>query len=82
MKIDWFTASQRAQALLEAGRVLGGFSGDPARPMGLSIGLAVFEPSAGEALEALIARADAAMYRVKRTGKGSFTLAPPAHAAG
>jgi len=75
-------APQRAQALLEAGRVLGGFSGDPARPMGLSIGLAVFEPSAGEALEALIARADAAMYRVKRTGKGSFTLAPPAHAAG
>lgn len=75
---DAAEAAQRAAALLEAGKTIAHFSGNTARPVGLSIGMAVFEPASGEALEALIARADAAMYKVKRASKGSYAIAPPA----
>jgi diguanylate cyclase (GGDEF)-like protein/PAS domain S-box-containing protein len=70
-------APRRARALLESGQAIAHFSGNAERPVGLSIGMAVFEPAGGEMLEVLIARADAAMYKVKRSGKGSFAIAPP-----
>jgi diguanylate cyclase (GGDEF)-like protein len=42
----------------------------------LSVGLALVE--AGESDEAFVARADAALYQVKRRGKDAVRLAPPA----
>lgn len=54
------------------------FNVDPAKPFGMSIGGAVYEPASGEDTDALVARADAAMYAGKRAGKGRLTLADPA----
>jgi diguanylate cyclase (GGDEF)-like protein/PAS domain S-box-containing protein len=69
---------ERAAALLEASAALKRFSGDPARPLGLSIGLALVEPGGGESPEQIVARADHAMYRVKQAGKGGIVVAEPA----
>ncbi|MBL6598011.1 MAG: GGDEF domain-containing protein, partial [Alphaproteobacteria bacterium] len=44
-------------------------------------GLAAFDPQSGESLEALIARADAAMYDIKRGGKNALAIAPAAEIA-
>jgi diguanylate cyclase (GGDEF)-like protein/PAS domain S-box-containing protein len=62
------TAAQRKAALLRAG-----LSGAEAawsvadQPLGVSTGIAVAQP--GDTAEGLLARADAAMYVVKRTGR-------------
>ncbi len=68
-------AARRAETLIDACRSLAGLSGDPVRPLGVSLGLAVYDPGHPEPPEALLARADAAMYRVKQRGKGSFAIA-------
>jgi diguanylate cyclase (GGDEF)-like protein len=73
--IDDEAAPRRAMTLSAACRPLAGLTGDPARPLGVSIGLAVYDPARPETPEALLARADAAMYRVKQNGKGSFAVA-------
>ena len=52
-------------------------SGDDDHPLGISVGVAFFNPSSGESLDNLLARADAAMYSVKKHSKGNFELAPP-----
>jgi diguanylate cyclase (GGDEF)-like protein/PAS domain S-box-containing protein len=70
-------AQERAQALLRASAALAPLSGDPARPLGISIGLAPVEPPTGETPEQLLARADAAMYRAKQAGKGGIAMAEP-----
>ena len=70
-------ARGRAEALVKAGETLHRFSGDDDHPLGLSVGVAIYDPNAGESLEDLLARADAAMYDVKRTGKGGYEIAPP-----
>lgn len=44
-------------------------SGAPDFPLGLSIGIAVYDPEQPESLHDLMARADQAMYSVKKTGK-------------
>lgn len=75
-RMDVEAASRRAQDLLDESKVLSRFSGDPARPLGLSVGVAVHDPDVlVEAVTALTDRADAAMYRVKHDGKGGFVLA-------
>ncbi len=71
-------ACRKAEELLAAGERLLPYSGDPHCPLTLSIGLAVFDPATPEDLQALTARADAAMYRAKQAGKGRPSLAPPA----
>lgn len=71
-------AQERAQALLSASAALVPLSGDPARPLGVSVGLARVEPPAAETPEQLLARADAAMYRAKQAGKSGIALAAPA----
>ena len=71
---------ERARRLLDAAAELKPLSGDPQRPLGLSIGLALSEPGCGEAPEALVARADAAMYQAKQAGKGGIAVAAPAGA--
>ncbi|TAN51245.1 MAG: GGDEF domain-containing protein, partial [Rhodospirillales bacterium] len=73
-------AEKRAQALLEATHPLAAFSGTPEKVLGASLGLAVHDPRRPETLEAMIARADEAMYEVKRSGKGSYKIAQPAQA--
>ncbi|HEC90662.1 MAG TPA: GGDEF domain-containing protein [Alphaproteobacteria bacterium] len=70
-------ARGRAEELVKAGETLRRFSGDAGHPLGLSVGVAIYEPDAEESLEELLARADAAMYDVKRTGKGGYEIAPP-----
>jgi diguanylate cyclase (GGDEF)-like protein/PAS domain S-box-containing protein len=74
------TAVARAEEILAAARQLAALSGDPTRPLGLSLGLAIYDPSRPESPEELLARADAAMYRAKQRGKGRFTIADPATA--
>lgn len=70
------TATERAGAIIERCAPLSHLTGDAARPLGISLGLAIFDPATGETLEELILRADQAMYTAKRHGKGSFVLAP------
>jgi diguanylate cyclase (GGDEF)-like protein/PAS domain S-box-containing protein len=74
-------AARRAEAILEQCRSLVAFSGDPARPLGVSLGLAAFDPERPEGAEELLARADAAMYRVKRRGGAGVIHADPASPA-
>jgi diguanylate cyclase (GGDEF)-like protein/PAS domain S-box-containing protein len=47
------------------------------KPLGLSIGVAVYEPQRRETVSGLLARGDQAMYAAKRGGKGRVVLAPP-----
>lgn len=76
---DATVAEKKARILLEvATEDLLPRSGSPDHPLSLSIGVAVYTPSRPEAMDALIARADGAMYTIKRGGKGSFALAPEA----
>jgi diguanylate cyclase (GGDEF)-like protein/PAS domain S-box-containing protein len=70
-------AEKKGGALLEAAATLADFTADPELPLGLSVGIAVFDPGTAEDLRSLLDRADAAMYAVKRNGKGGLELAPP-----
>lgn len=66
----------KALALLRLAPRLREYSGDEAHPLGISIGVAVTDPSQEEPLPELLARADAAMYVSKRGGKGRYALSP------
>ncbi len=73
---------QRAQALVTTGcDKLVIHSARPESPLGLSVGVAMYDPASDESLEDLLARADGAMYAVKRLGKGGFEIAssPASH---
>ncbi len=74
---DLTIAKRRAEQFLENTKALAHLSGNPDRPVGMSIGIAVWDQLGREDLSALIARADAAMYKAKHSGKGSFTIADP-----
>ncbi len=74
---DLAIAKTRATQFLERIAALKHLSGSPDRPVGMSIGIAAWDPHANEDLDSLLARADAAMYHAKRGGKGSFTIAEP-----
>ena len=67
-------AEYKGRELLRAGRELEAYSGGPDTPLGLSVGIAACDPEGKESLQALIERADQAMYRVKRRGKGDLEL--------
>ena len=71
-------AVKRAETLIAASARLRKFSGDAEHPLGVSVGVALYDPATGESLEHLLARADEAMYAIKRAGKGGFRVAPPA----
>lgn len=71
------TAKARCQALIESSAFLKEHSGTPETPLGVSVGLALFDPHSGESIEDLISRADAAMYKAKRAGRGNFRTAAP-----
>jgi len=75
---DKDTAVARAQAILALKDEIAPYSAGPDKPLGLSVGLAIYLPATAETTTELLARADAAMYEVKRRGKGSYTVAPAA----
>jgi diguanylate cyclase (GGDEF)-like protein/PAS domain S-box-containing protein len=68
---------KRAEALIEASTDMRQFSGDDDHPLGISVGVALYDPDANEMLDDMIGRADEAMYSVKNAGKGGFSVAPP-----
>ena len=68
-------ARARAESFLKNAKSLDSYSGSPDRPLGMSIGIAVWTPGS-ESLEQILVRADAAMYDAKRAGKGGFAMAP------
>ncbi len=69
-------ALARCRQLIAAGRSLAHFSGLPDKPLHMSLGVAVHDGANDEPLDDLVARADRAMYEVKRDGKGDWRLAP------
>ncbi len=75
---DQAAGEMRGRQILERSKALAAYSGSPTRPVGMSIGLAVWQPSANETVDHLMARADQAMYQAKRDGKGHFVVADPA----
>jgi diguanylate cyclase (GGDEF)-like protein/PAS domain S-box-containing protein len=72
---DLAIAQTRATQFLERIKALVHLSGAPDKPVGMSIGIAVWDRS--EEMDGLLARADGAMYNAKRAGKGSFAVAAP-----
>ncbi len=80
--MDKEAAISRAETLLEMSQGLRKYSGASDKPLGISIGIAIYKSRAGEDLEHLLARADAAMYEVKQDTKGGFALAAPYGEAG
>jgi diguanylate cyclase (GGDEF)-like protein len=78
-EISGADAIAKASLMIAANQSLEAHSGSPDYPVRLSIGIAAFDPASGETLEALLARADAAMYEAKHGGKGTYALAPPAN---
>lgn len=77
--MDAAAAEAKVRGLIESSSSrLAEFSGDPAKPLGMSIGLALIDPDGQEPLEELMARADEAMYEAKHGGKARYGIAPPA----
>ncbi|NQU57551.1 MAG: GGDEF domain-containing protein, partial [Rhodospirillales bacterium] len=68
---------KRVETIIKASVCLREFSGDEDHPLGVSIGIAVYDPNSGEDLESLVSRADAAMYEVKRAGKSGYHVSAP-----
>jgi len=73
-------ATHIAEVLLEKSVALEAFSGSADKPLSLSIGIAITDPATPEDLDALLARADEAMYRAKHGRKGCLIVAPPPRA--
>jgi diguanylate cyclase (GGDEF)-like protein/PAS domain S-box-containing protein len=73
---DEKTAIERAEEILALKEEIARYSAGPDVPLGLSVGVAVHVPAAHESTSELLSRADDAMYAVKRTGKGSYAVAP------
>jgi len=70
-------AVKRARIFLSAAAGLANYSGNAGKPLQMSIGIAPHDAEGNETITALMKRADAAMYQIKRSGKASFAVAPP-----
>ena len=68
------SALEKGRALVAAAAELADLSADAEHPLGLSIGAAYCVPERQENADALIDRADQAMYQVKRAGKGGIVI--------
>ena len=74
---DHMTAAERAERLrIDAPNVLTEMTGLEIPVLTLSMGIATRRAKSGEDIEALMRRADAAMYEVKRSGRGHWRVAP------
>ena len=77
-RTDTDIAGKRAAGLIAASRGLKIFSGSPDKPLGISVGVAVFNAAGtSESVGDLTARADAAMYEIKHGGKSGYVIAAP-----
>ncbi|MBT3991050.1 MAG: diguanylate cyclase [Rhodospirillaceae bacterium] len=72
--MDVVSAETRAQAMIEDSLIFREYSGDDDHPLGLSIGVSMYNSGSDEQLDQLMGRADEAMYKVKRQGKGGFAF--------
>ena len=72
--IDEESAGERARTILEKSGSLSHYSGNPERPFGVSLGLALLDTMRPESLDQLLARADAAMYAAKQ-GRSGYAIA-------
>ncbi|MCW2245992.1 diguanylate cyclase (GGDEF)-like protein/PAS domain S-box-containing protein [Azospirillum fermentarium] len=79
----WVGRTDEDSARVVAERLLNGIAGlrhlsaSPEKPLGLSIGIAVYHPGLGETVQELTDRADTAMYAAKGRGKGNYAFAGP-----
>ena len=73
-EVDRAEAVAKAEALQEAAKGLARFAPGCEKPLGFSIGIAMLRHDESDSLDALMARADEAMYRIKHGGKGSFVV--------
>ncbi len=75
-RTDNATAKRRAVGLISASKGLRIYSGAPDKPLGISVGVAVFDADgAAETVAELTARADSAMYEIKHGGKSGYVIA-------
>tara|TARA_B100000676_G_scaffold233103_1_gene232226 strand:- start:144896 stop:146509 length:1614 start_codon:yes stop_codon:yes gene_type:complete len=74
-RTDESAATLRAQEMLQSSKCLKPYSGDPERPLGISLGIAIHSSVTGESVEELTTRADNAMYDVKHNGKAGYAVA-------
>ena len=72
---DELTAAERAESLrINGPAMLADIVGGSTAGLGLSIGIATRAAGHGETIEALLHRADQAMYAVKRAGRGQWLV--------
>ena len=67
--VTYNVVEARAQRLMKESLCMRELSGSANQPLGISVGIAMFEPGLSENLIDLIARADTAMYAIKKSGK-------------
>lgn len=73
-------AADKAQRLWDASKALEALSADPAHPLGLAIGVALFDPALPETMDELFDRADSAMYKAKKfakAGRAGYAVSAP-----
>ena len=68
-------SQEAGETVLERCAAIKGFTVDPAKPVGVSVGIAPWVPESGDAVDSLMARADHAMYEVKHGTKGAVAVA-------
>jgi diguanylate cyclase (GGDEF)-like protein len=79
---DSFTAAERAETLrLTVPQEFAHLTAGQATGIGMSIGIAMRHPGSDETLDALLQRADQAMYEVKRNGRGHWRVSNVTRAA-
>jgi len=75
---DLQAARLRAERIMTAAEAVAPATNGRSPRLGMSIGLAMFDPARPETADALVRRADAAMYASKRAGRSCITEAAPA----